>query len=210
MIVTLTTLIIEKLRLDPTQVLKRKIRGLEGITIRGLIEALISTSNVEEAAEKLKYSVNPVKEAIRNSLMKLPEFSDRKSGGIGIGSNTAASWRYTLLSSVSYKYCHKCSIIKPYKEFNFNKNNLNGLESECSACKNFRNSLDKEHIALRTPPWAELLEISDFYANCPKGFHVDHEIPLRGNIVSGLHVLSNLKYLSAKENMSKGNRYTIS
>ena len=59
----------------------------------------------------------------------------------------------------------------------------------------------------RTPPWANLEKIKSIYLSCPKGYHVDHIIPLRGSKVSGLHVENNLQYLLAKDNLSKRNSY---
>ncbi len=59
-----------------------------------------------------------------------------------------------------------------------------------------------------TPKWADLDKIKEIYISCPKGFHVDHIIPLQGVAVCGLHVEINLQYLIAKVNQSKGNRFT--
>lgn len=58
-----------------------------------------------------------------------------------------------------------------------------------------------------TPPWADLEGILFFYIFCPAGCHVDHIIPLQGDIVTGLHTLENLQYLPASKNLSKGNTY---
>jgi hypothetical protein len=57
------------------------------------------------------------------------------------------------------------------------------------------------------PSWADLKVITEFYKNCPEGYHVDHIIPLQGKNVCGLHVIANLQYLPAGENLRKGNRY---
>ena len=61
-----------------------------------------------------------------------------------------------------------------------------------------------------TPKWvtAEHKEqIRQFYKNCPKGYHVDHEIPICSDIVCGLHVIWNLKYLPELQNEAKGNTF---
>ena len=60
---------------------------------------------------------------------------------------------------------------------------------------------------LRTPTWSEQELIRKFYMNVPKGYHVDHIIPLQGETVSGLHVRDNLQYLTASENCSKKNKF---
>ncbi len=56
------------------------------------------------------------------------------------------------------------------------------------------------------PIWADLLAIRAFYEARPEGHHVDHIYPLQSDWVCGLHVLENLQYLPAVENLRKGNR----
>lgn len=74
--------------------------------------------------------------------------------------------------------------------------------------RNFLSNQAKAAVKQRTPKWADRKAILDFYKNCPEGYHVDHEIPLRGKNVSGLHVRENLRYLPAIENMKKNNRWS--
>ena len=61
------------------------------------------------------------------------------------------------------------------------------------------------------PSWIsneEKFKIKQFYKNCPKGFEVDHIIPLKGKIICGLHILSNLQYLTKSENARKRNNFS--
>lgn len=59
------------------------------------------------------------------------------------------------------------------------------------------------------PIWADMNKIKDIYVNRPDDCHVDHIIPLRGKLVSGLHVAENLQYLPIAENMRKHNTYEV-
>jgi len=62
----------------------------------------------------------------------------------------------------------------------------------------------------RTPPWADQDELRKWYALAVEtGTHVDHIVPLRGELVSGLHVPWNLQLLSAKDNRLKSNKFEI-
>lgn len=61
-----------------------------------------------------------------------------------------------------------------------------------------RRCLMKESILKLTDEEKKL--IGKFYKNCPKGYEVDHIIPVSKG---GLHCLSNLQYLTVTENRQK-------
>lgn len=125
-----------------------------------------------------------------------------------------------LLHKYGYKECKRCTLVLELNSSNFHKNigTADGFNAYCCTCQNEltavtateRQAKYKAAKLQRSPAWIDYQErtaIEEFYKNCPKGCHVDHIIPLQGELVSGLHVLSNLQYLTAEENMSKNNRY---
>jgi 5-methylcytosine-specific restriction endonuclease McrA len=71
----------------------------------------------------------------------------------------------------------------------------------------------------RTPTWLtdfDKLKIKCLYSVAAmltrenkEPWHVDHVIPLQGELVSGLHVPSNMRVLCGKENIAKHNRFVV-
>ncbi len=59
----------------------------------------------------------------------------------------------------------------------------------------------------RQPAWADEQAIQKVFRNAPDGVEIDHQIPLCGEEVSGLHVSNNLAYLTQKENCQKSNHF---
>lgn len=143
-----------------------------------------------------------------------------------------------ILIQHSLKFCPKCWHIKSISEFGQSKVSITGHSSWCLECIKLkslayrRNNVEltqsqsrnnyynhkseyvkrsierKLHTKLATPSWARLDIIKDMY-DCAEGAHVDHIIPLRGELVCGLHVENNLQYLTPEENLRKGNKFEI-
>lgn len=111
-----------------------------------------------------------------------------------------------LLSKKEWHYCNSCSLVQDISNFYRSKDTLH---SQCKSCQH-PDKVVRATLRMRTkeqsiPSWADTQAITDFYKNCPEGYHVDHIIPLKGKYVCGLHVLYNLQYLPAAENLTKSN-----
>lgn len=71
----------------------------------------------------------------------------------------------------------------------------------------------KRAKAQATPAWADISAIRAIYAEAREisrrtgqPHHVDHIVPLKSDVVCGLHTQSNLRVIHAFINLSKGNR----
>lgn len=80
-------------------------------------------------------------------------------------------------------------------------------------------ALRRAALLNRTPGWltdSDFEQMRQLYAfavlltaQTGTQHHVDHELPLRGRLVSGLHVPTNLRVITASENLSKSNQWEI-
>lgn len=68
----------------------------------------------------------------------------------------------------------------------------------------------------RTPSWADPDAIRCLYQEALRKtletgivHHVDHIIPIKGKLVSGLHIETNLQVIPAEDNIKKSNKYQV-
>lgn len=73
---------------------------------------------------------------------------------------------------------------------------------------NAKNVARQRAVEIATPGWADGEAIRRIYEQASVlGMQVDHIVPLKSNLVCGLHCESNLRILDGESNRRKGNRY---
>lgn len=122
-----------------------------------------------------------------------------------------------LFGTYGLKHCTNCDRVKDYEQFSKNICRPTGYNTHCKNCylettRDYQREYQKTRKALklsRVPSWANIDKIREIYKKCPKGYHVDHIVPLQGKLVSGFHVEYNLQYLTAEANLKKHNKFDI-
>lgn len=85
-----------------------------------------------------------------------------------------------------------------------------------AARKRSSGALRRARLDSRSPEWRDKTAIAEIYREAERisretgiPHDVDHEIPLHGDLVSGLHVHNNLRVIPKLENIRKSNRYEV-
>ena len=132
--------------------------------------------------------------------------------------NNSSPLNQILIQSNLLK-CINCNTIQDI-DIGFTKNitKVTGYNGWCKKCFSTYQKEEpnrwREYSAKRragnlkaTPKWANIDKIKAIYNNCKSGYQVDHIVPLQGKTVCGLHVETNLQYLTEKENLIKSNKF---
>jgi len=128
------------------------------------------------------------------------------------------------------KKCRKCGAVKVLDEFYF-RNDSQTYRTDCKSCrKKTVSQYKKDNKGVvnayankrrtqklhATPAWADEEVIKEIYSEAQRlqealgiDLHVDHIIPLQGELVCGLHVASNLQVIPAALNVRKSNKFKV-
>ena len=150
-----------------------------------------------------RYEANPEKWHIRDKAWRTANLDKEKARGKRYRETHKKEWSQKTLE---WQRKNKEAHFKSVKEYNQRyPERINALTAKRKAAK-----------VQRTPKWLtkdHLAKIQSFYRHASLltkqtgiQHHVDHIVPLRGKIVSGLHVPWNLKVITAIENHRKSNK----
>lgn len=118
-------------------------------------------------------------------------------------------------ASKKWKSQNKQKVGDSYKKY-MQSDNAKQLRREAQA-ERYKRDPDK-HIAIACandsrirkarPKWQPSIEITNYYRIARLfGFEVDHIVPIKSDLVCGLHCLDNFQLLTREKNASKGNRF---
>ena len=167
---------------------------------------------------KHKNQINRKNRENYNRIKNTPEYKEYKKS-------------YHLLRpdpiSLCNKFCLSCEAEKAIDQFGVRKGSKDGYREYCYDCrKNLAKSDYLRHkdryiwnararqtgLKQACPVWLtkeQRIQLTEIYNNCPKGYDVDHIIPLKGKTVCGLHVPWNLRYLPELLNGRKYNKLVV-
>lgn len=220
-------IVLDRLGFMPNQILKKAHGNTREISALQLVLTILDSGDGNSSAKILGISRQTFNRCISNTITPI-------LGKLNGGEDTFI-FRFYKLAEI--RKCRECNRVKRHVEYHKDSSDSMGISRTCKSCrvsiaKEYyksdngklrhkesygrnkgvianRNAEAKINRDLRIPKWSETDLIAKFYAECPEGFHVDHIIPLRGKIVSGLHVISNLQYLTIKDNLEKGNKFVV-
>lgn len=214
--------IIQKIHKHPWKTPRIRIAG-SYVETKVFAESCLLAKNRGDLATKYSCSKATISHAIQRAF---PEFEKK---------NTRVDKK--ILYFFNIQKCMKCGSLKDFEDFHAKNSSTVGISDWCKDCtsQSKKSYIKTESFQewneeyrkkpgvrekkagycakyrakklQRTPPWADHSKIEEIYLNCPEGYHVDHIIPLQGELVSGLHVPENLQYLTPYENLTKSNKY---
>jgi len=199
-------------------------RGAPDTTWEALISALVSTEDTTEAAIILGFGISGFAKNPEAPKKGFQSAQYKSKLNKTLGKSGYKNWKTWFCNKIGVHYCQSCECYHPLEAFALLKRgsktqrepeyrhmcietyNKDYQQKYVKAYHKRNPHLKKEGSARRRAKIqsraveAEIADIIEFYRNCPEGYQVDHWMPLA---LGGLHSISNLVYLPAKENLRK-------
>jgi hypothetical protein len=184
----------------------------------------------DDALRKLTGCAQKAKQVAQLRRMGIPFWINARGQAV-VACSAATAWADARAAHVAQRCAEADRLIEEYQRRaaieagirqRADARRAAGAEARAEAAAR-RPALVRHHTATRraaklrrTPPWADLVAIEAVYAEARRltaetgvQHDVDHDVPLQGLLVSGLHVPANLKILTGSENSRKRNRFEV-